>query len=499
LEELQVGDPTQAGPYKLLGRLGAGGMGQVFLGRSPGGRLVAVKVIRPELAGDPGFRARFAREVAAARRVSGVFTAPVVDADPAAPLPWLATGFVNGPSLAQAVADHGPLPVASVLALAAGLAEGLGAVHAAGVVHRDLKPSNVLLAQDGPRVIDFGISQAADATQVTRTGTVIGSPSFMSPEQAEGHEVGPASDVFSLGSVLVFAATGDGPFGTGAPTALLYRVVWGTPRLDQVPGQVRPLVERCLAKDPAQRPTAGQFLAELTAAHPEAANLTDWLPASILPATRPPGPAGPPTPTEPPTVAASDVRNIRTADQPGVPGAGSGGGPGRRRPAPRPPRRVLAVVAAVMLLAIAGIVAAVLASSPSPTHNTTTGHSSSPAAHGSSSVLLAGATVCVTPVVSCTNAMQTKPAIITPSADGAVYVRALTWSDWGGATAVGSGTLERDNCQPSCANGTDVPYPVTVTLSDLTPYGDGEMAYAIMTISAPGNSYNQTFSKDLVP
>ena len=191
LEELQVGDPPQIGPYLLLGRLGAGGMGRVFLGRSPGGRLVAVKVIRAELAGDPGFRARFAREVAAARRVSGVFTAPVVDADPAASLPWLVTGFVNGLSLSEAVHEYGALPVASVLALAAGLVEGLGAVHAAGVVHRDLKPSNVLLAADGPRVIDFGISQAVDATQLTRTGAVIGSPAFMSPEQVEGSAVGP--------------------------------------------------------------------------------------------------------------------------------------------------------------------------------------------------------------------------------------------------------------------------------------------------------------------
>ena len=282
LEELQAGDPPQIGPYLLLGRLGAGGMGQVFLGRSPGGRLVAVKVIRAELAGDPGFRARFAREVAAARRVSGVFTAPVVDADPTAPLPWLVTGFVNGLSLAEAVDEHGALPVASVLALAAGLAEGLGAIHSAGVVHRDLKPSNVLLAADGPRVIDFGISRAVDAPQVTRTGVVIGSPGFMSPEQVEGGAVGPASDVFSLSAVLVFAATGEGPFGRGAPTALLYRVVHGTPRLDRLPGPVRPLVERCLAKDPGQRPTAAQFLAELRAAHPSAADLADWLPASIL-------------------------------------------------------------------------------------------------------------------------------------------------------------------------------------------------------------------------
>ena len=206
--ELRAGDPRSAGRFRLLGRLGAGGMGQVFLGRSAGGRLVAVKVIRPELAGDPGFRARFAREVAAAQKVSGLFTALVVDADADGPMPWLATAYVAGPSLAEAVEAHGPLPEASVLTLAAGLAEGLEAIHAAGVVHRDLKPSNVLLADDGPRVIDFGISRAAEASVLTQSGTVMGSPGFMSPEQAEGREVGPPGDVFSLGAVLAFAAIG---------------------------------------------------------------------------------------------------------------------------------------------------------------------------------------------------------------------------------------------------------------------------------------------------
>jgi serine/threonine protein kinase len=281
VKDLQAGDPRRIGPYLLLGRLGSGGMGRVYQARSPGGWLVAVKVIRAELAEDPGFRARFAREVAAARRVGGLFTAPVVDADPQAPLPWLVTAYISGPSLAQAVTDHGPLPLASVLALSAGLAEGLAAVHAAGVVHRDLKPSNVLLAEDGPRVIDFGIAQAADMTYLTGTGAVVGSPGFMSPEQAEGREVGLASDMFSLGAVLAFAATGESPFGTGNATALLYRVVHCRPRLEQLPDQVRPFIEQCLAKEPSGRPSAEQFLAELIVSHPAAANLTNWLPGVI--------------------------------------------------------------------------------------------------------------------------------------------------------------------------------------------------------------------------
>ena len=214
-------------------------MGRVFLGVSPGGRPVAVKAIRSELAADPEFRTRFGREVASARRVSGVYTAQVVDADVDGPVAWMATAYVPGPSLAEAVDTHGPLPEASLLALAAGLAESLNAIHAAGVVHRDLKPSNVLLAEDGPRVIDFGISRAVESTMLTQAGLVVGSPGFMSPEQATGYEVGPPSDIFNLGAVLAFAATGEGPFGTGTTAALLYRVVHGTPSLGAVPATVR--------------------------------------------------------------------------------------------------------------------------------------------------------------------------------------------------------------------------------------------------------------------
>jgi serine/threonine protein kinase len=268
VKELEPEDPQKIGPYRLVGLLGQGGMGRVYLGMSPGGRPVAVKAIRAELAADPEFRARFGREVSAARRVSGAFTAQVVDADVDGPVAWMATAYVPGPTLAEAVDTRGPLSEAALLTLAAGLAESLRAIHAAGVVHRDLKPSNVLLAEDGPRVIDFGISRATESTSLTREGAVIGALGFMSPEQATGYEVGPPSDIFSLGAVLTFAVTGEGPFGTGTTPTLLYRVVHGTPNLDRVPQTVRPLVERCLAKDPAQRPTADGLLAEVGAIQP---------------------------------------------------------------------------------------------------------------------------------------------------------------------------------------------------------------------------------------
>jgi len=273
---LEPGDPPLIGPYRLVGRIGSGGMGRVFLGLSAGGRPVAVKVIRTELAADPDFRVSFGREVAAARRVSGLFTALVVDADVDGPVPWLATAYVSGPSLAEAVTGNEPMSAESALALAAGLAEGLGAIHAASVVHCDLKPSNVLLSQDGPRVIDFGISRAAEAasTSLIAEGLIVGSPGFMSPEQAVGEEVGRPSDIFSLGAVLTFAATGQGPFGEGSGSELAYRIVHSEPDLGQLPAELRPLVARCLAKEPGERPTAGELLAELQAAQTAAG----WLP-----------------------------------------------------------------------------------------------------------------------------------------------------------------------------------------------------------------------------
>jgi hypothetical protein len=263
VEELASDDPRYIGPYRLLGRLGSGGMGHVFLGQSPGGRRVAVKVIRPELADAPDFRRRFAREVAAAQRVSGMFTAPVVDADPAAPQPWLVTAYVDGPSLADHIARTGAMAERDVLGLGCALAEGIAAIHAAGIVHRDLKPSNVLLASDGPRIIDFGISRAAEETSLTQSGMVFGSPGFMSPEQADGSEIGTATDVFSLGAVLAFAATGTDPFGSGASSALLYRVVHSEPDLTGLSGELYEVVSACLRKNPAERPTPGQLIAKM--------------------------------------------------------------------------------------------------------------------------------------------------------------------------------------------------------------------------------------------
>jgi len=287
MEGLGPGDPERVGPYRLLKRLGSGGMGQVYLGRSPGGRPVAVKVIRAEHADNADFRERFRLEVQAARRVSGIFTAAVVDADPDAPRPWMATAFVSGPSLATAVASRGPLSVRAVRALAAGLAEGLSEVHAAGLVHRDLKPHNVLLASDGPRIIDFGISRPADSADPTRRGGVIGSPGFMSPEQAMGDPVGPASDIFCLGSVLAYAATGEPPFGAGPPSALLYRVVFGEASTVNIPRELRPLIANCLVRDPAARPTTDELLAEVGDSAPGAGWL-EWRDFSDAVAARSP-------------------------------------------------------------------------------------------------------------------------------------------------------------------------------------------------------------------
>ncbi|SFC01749.1 PQQ-binding-like beta-propeller repeat protein [Streptomyces aidingensis] len=369
-EALAPGDPERVGPYRITGRLGAGGMGQVYLGRSRAGRLVAVKVVRPELAAEPDFRRRFAREAAAARKVSGAFTASVIDADPEGTPAWLATAYIPGLSLADAVSVHGPWPEPSLRALGAGLAEALESIHRAGLVHRDLKPSNILLAPDGPRVIDFGISVAAEVTALTRTGTVIGTPGFMSPEHVASGQAGPAGDVFSLAAVLAYAATGAGPFGTGPAHSVNFRVVYEAPDLDAVPGGLRPLLTDCLAKDPGQRPDLSALLDRLTGPGTPAVALPDhtgpvWLPTPVatalgLPAAQPAaassGPASQPapaTPTEPARPPSAVPGRSAVHSAPTTPAPAPGG-----HPAPRlPRRRSLLVLGAGAAVAAGGLTA----------------------------------------------------------------------------------------------------------------------------------------------
>ncbi|MFF3469034.1 serine/threonine-protein kinase [Streptomyces sp. NPDC001984] len=278
VQALADDDPRQVGEYRLLRRLGEGGMGRVYLGRSPTGRMIAVKMVQAEMANAPGFRQRFAREVRASLAVSGPGTVPVIASDPDAPVPWLATAYVPGPSLDEAVHGHGPLPVPALWRLLSGLAGALGSVHACGLVHRDLKPANVLLSPAGPLLIDFGIARAAEDTALTRTGSTVGSPGYMSPEQAQGREVHGASDVFSLGVVLAFAATGRNPFGSGAAVNLGYRIVHEEPDLSDVPDDLMTVVRKCLAKEPGYRPS----LEELgVCAGEHGADTAYWLPTSI--------------------------------------------------------------------------------------------------------------------------------------------------------------------------------------------------------------------------
>ncbi|MFF3173945.1 serine/threonine-protein kinase [Streptomyces sp. NPDC057900] len=254
-----AGLPEHIGGYAVERELGAGGMGTVYLARSRGGRAVAVKVARPELASDPHFRERFRAEVAAARSVGGFHTAPVVDADPAAEAPWLATAYVPGPTLAGLLDAEGPMGEARLRQLGAALAEALEAIHRCGLVHRDLKPGNIIMASDGPRVLDFGIARALESPRLTATGMAFGTPGFLAPEQAQGQEVGPAADVFALGAVLV-AAAGGSAFGAGTPMGMMYRSVHEAPDLTAVPDGLRPVVASCLAKSPDQRPTLGHLL-----------------------------------------------------------------------------------------------------------------------------------------------------------------------------------------------------------------------------------------------
>ncbi|WP_280871905.1 serine/threonine-protein kinase [Streptomyces sp. MJP52] len=328
-------DPRVVGSFRLHRRLGAGGMGVVYLGSDRRGQRVALKVIRPDLAEDQEFRSRFAREVSAARRIRGGCTARLVAADLEAERPWFATQYVPGPSLHDKVAEDGPLAAAEVAAVGAALSEGLVAVHEAGVVHRDLKPSNILLSPKGPRIIDFGIAWATGASTLTHVGTAVGSPGFLAPEQVRGAAVTPATDVFALGATLAYASTGDSPFGHGSSEVMLYRVVHEEPQLRGVPGALAPLVRACLAKDPEQRPTTLQLslrLKEIAAR--EAQGLGE-----VRPAGRGDGTAGAatvrtPVPRGSAPSAAAGRTPVRSSGAAGPASSASG-----RRSSPTPARR----------------------------------------------------------------------------------------------------------------------------------------------------------------
>lgn len=320
MEQLTQHDPRRIGPFEVLGRLGAGGMGLVYLARSASGRRVAIKTVRTELAEDQLFRVRFTREVEAARAVSGFYTAAVVDADPRAAVPWLATAYVPAPSLEEIVNECGPMPTQAVRWLAAGIAEALQSIHGAQLVHRDMKPSNVLVVEDGPRVIDFGIASGVSNTRLTMTNVAVGTPAYMSPEQArDSRSVTGASDIFSLGSTLVFAATGHAPYRGANPVETVFMLLRESPDLSGLPDDLRPLIDSCMQADPALRPTPADLQAQLAphlfasgGGDDDGGTASAWLPAAATalierrrgggrtPAAAPAAPVAPPAPPTPP-------------------------------------------------------------------------------------------------------------------------------------------------------------------------------------------------------
>ncbi|MET9802615.1 PQQ-binding-like beta-propeller repeat protein [Streptomyces sp. NPDC006368] len=330
MEQLTQHDPRRIGPFEVLGRLGAGGMGLVYLARSASGRRVAIKTVRTELAEDQLFRVRFTREVEAARAVSGFYTAAVVDADPRAAVPWLATAYVPAPSLEEIVNECGPLPAQAVRWLAAGIAEALQSIHGAGLVHRDLKPSNVLVVEDGPRVIDFGIASGVSNTRLTMTNVAVGTPAYMSPEQAkDSRSVTGASDVFSLGSTLVFAATGHAPFHGANPVETVFMLLREGPDLEGLPDELRPLIEACMRMEAGRRPSPADLQAQLAphlfSGSDDSGTASAWLPSratAMIEARRggrpnPPPPPAPPAPPAPPVAPPPNAGPSNSVPAPG--------------------------------------------------------------------------------------------------------------------------------------------------------------------------------------
>jgi len=559
MEPLTADDPRQVSVFRVHSRLGAGGMGRVYLATSPGGRAVAVKVVHPELARDPEFMRRFRREVEAAEAVSGVYTAPVVGAGPDDNPPWLATAYVPGPSLSELVAATGPLPEAAVWRLAGGLVEALQAIHGRGLVHRDLKPGNILIAADGPRVIDFGISRAMHGIALTATHTTMGTPAFMSPEQAESRDIGPASDVFSLGSVLAFAATGTAPFDGGDMMSVLYRIVHAEPDLSRLSPALGGLVAGCLAKDPASRPSLTALLAAVTAAaeaFPENAPGQFWpgpVAGAIARHVAPmsgaglAGQAGYVTPGSPPATYYPGQQAGHPAQPPGTiyPGhmAGTTAPPGQHPSTVSPgtgpgrgsSRRWLLAIggAAVAAAAIGATLAVALAPDPTTSARTTgqappsrtatnpatnqataspasgpvtsapaTALATTPAASPANSLI--AVTVCIFPADGCTDPgaaqyMEVRPKEIEVSGDGSGTVTNLVWSDWGAPHATATGTIRLNDCTPNCAEGKFSSYPATVTLAGLTPYGTDLEAYSTIVVQSPAANTTETYTKDTVP
>jgi serine/threonine protein kinase len=490
---LRDADPAWVGRYRLIARLGAGGMGVVYLAAAQDGRQVAVKVLQPELVGDAEFRTRFGREVAALTRVRGVCTVRVIEADTTSARPFLVTEYADGPSLAEYVEARGPLDPRMLYGLAAGLAEALTAIHAAGIVHRDLKPSNVLLTAGGPKVIDFGIAQALDATAVTRTGMTIGSAGYMAPEQIMGRAV-MASDIFSWAVTVAYAASGQPPFGAGTSDVILYRILHATPDI-AVPATLRPQVTAALAKEPQARPTAPELLSQLTSTVAQPSADAGALTQTLLAQTwRPPT-----APRVPPARSLPEPPADATADAPA----------GRRRGLSRP--ALVAIVLTVAILVGAGAAALALAlSSRSATNSgaasgATSAHSQSapatsastnspasaapgsPSQTASSSASSSVSGSASLPVLVVGSYTGTDPTQIAFSGDATNVVTGLTWT-WTATEATGTGTSDIDSCIPSCAAASPNPVTATITLSDPV---DGH--FTQMTETRDGTTTNYTY------
>jgi serine/threonine protein kinase len=509
---LQQTDPSTVGRYRLVARLGAGGMGVVYLAETADGQPVAIKVLRPELADNPEFRTRFGREVATLTRVQGICTVRVIEADTEAPKPFLVTEYADGPSLSEYVNERGPLDPRTLYGLATGLAEALTAIHAAGIVHRDLKPSNVLLTAAGPKVIDFGIAQALDTTNLTMTGMTVGSAGYMAPEQITGR-AGTASDIFTWAVTVAFAASGQSPFGSGTSESMLYRIVHEAPDIAAVPPGLRPLVEAALAKDPQARPTAPQLLAELTrgAAAPAGAypgggdNPTQTILAQNWHPT-----GGTPSRGYPPPTGGTPLRDGTTS---------RGGTPprGRRRGA------LLPIVLALAFVLAAGGTALGLSLAGGPSTNQNAGQgatgassASTPTQPGqiitSSAASTAPASIPVStvpvstpastpqstpvstpvsspaqlPVLTAGSYTGMKPTEIDFSGDSGNIVTKISWSSWTATEASGTGTSDIDSCNPNCAQAPPSLVPATITLS--APV-DGKFTKMIETRNGSSATY----------